>query len=557
MTLEQYFSKHSAEGDEPTPGVQTPWLDFCDITLKGASFLVVDASFLPSEEDGVVVKAPRGRYIVQAKVMDYGCDRRISRLRVMVPGSDPELGEELGDTWTDTAQTAICDFEVFSAAWGDDDDEAYEKISDDLMDAESFGVAVLDDRTGAAAPFVSSGFGDGSFPVFELREGKRRVGFEIEFIKEGERYPFGKDSAEKESTSTGEGGGEEAGGGKSPDLLKRLGEAILGAKIDPSAPKEERKAQLGAVFKQLEDEFRAEAEGACTEYRQHVRQVRAKASPPRMIVQPAQDESFVRAAEAQERIAQLTQAGFVPAGLFETLGSSGAKLAAFLHAEHRVYAVLTFSKDTIDCDIDADYPDGTEFLVTSATRYAWMQQPPWKTTLRTESKTIAELLQVFLENAPKQERGPVSAEQFARALQPNLNRAMDWRNDIGGLDRDELKALLVQQNPAKATDDEGLSSYRLDTIDRALFNWLRIQDNLGFDPNGVMDNLIIVHEELAPELLATAYWAGTGDFKAKAADFSEGGRREAFGRVVAERGAKLRKVAEKKSGLPADYYLPA
>jgi hypothetical protein len=39
-------------------------------------------------------------------------------------------------------------------------------------------------------PFVSSGLGDGHYPVFALTDGGSRVGFEIEFISQDEPYPF-------------------------------------------------------------------------------------------------------------------------------------------------------------------------------------------------------------------------------------------------------------------------------------------------------------------------------------------------------------------------------
>jgi hypothetical protein len=50
---------------------------------------------------------------------------------------------------------------------------------------------VLDEKTGAVMPFVSSGFGDATFPIHELLSDGFRVGFEVTFIKPGTAYPFG------------------------------------------------------------------------------------------------------------------------------------------------------------------------------------------------------------------------------------------------------------------------------------------------------------------------------------------------------------------------------
>jgi len=163
MRLQDYLStEKSGEPEQGSPGKQSDWLEFCEVNLVGPRFLVVDASFVPSAEDGVLIEAPPGQYEIRAKCIDYGGDVRISRLRVILKGKQPKIGPELGKTWTDTATTGWCDYEVFSKAWGDDDDASYAKISGTIEESDDYGIAVLDPGTGAVMPFVSSGFGDGT-----------------------------------------------------------------------------------------------------------------------------------------------------------------------------------------------------------------------------------------------------------------------------------------------------------------------------------------------------------------------------------------------------------
>ncbi|MDQ6631682.1 MAG: SEL1-like repeat protein [Verrucomicrobiota bacterium] len=201
MKLADYFQQpiEAFLQETPSTGVQTEWLDFHDFDLKGTSILIVDAQFVPSKEDGLLVSLDSGKYLIQAKANSYGGDRRISRLRIFRKNTIPQLCSEIGKTWTDTANTGICDFEIFSKAWGNDDDASYEIIQEDLETDNSFGTATLDAARGAVMPFVHSGFGDGSFSVFELVENGVRVGFEIEFIAAGEKYPFGETPFERES----------------------------------------------------------------------------------------------------------------------------------------------------------------------------------------------------------------------------------------------------------------------------------------------------------------------------------------------------------------------
>ena len=194
MTLSEYFSesRNKVINQAPVKVEHSGWLDFCSLSLKGGSFLAVDAQFVPSEPDGLLVKLPPGNYSVQAKAVNYGGDRRVSRLRVFRDGASPKLGEKIGETWTDTAKTGVCDFESFSQAWGSDDDASYETIEPFFDTDNPFGIVIFDAARGAIMPFVDSGFGDGTFPVFELAENGKRVGFEIEFIGEGKAYPFGE-----------------------------------------------------------------------------------------------------------------------------------------------------------------------------------------------------------------------------------------------------------------------------------------------------------------------------------------------------------------------------
>lgn len=194
MNIADYFAEDRDEFLKPTPatGERTDWLDFCELELKGSNILIVDTQFVPSEKDGLLVALSAGKYTIQAKTVNYGGDRRVSRLRAFQAGTNPKLGEEIGKTWTDTAMTGICDFETFSKAWGNDNHASYAVIEPFFESGEDFGVAVFDAASGAVMPFVHSGFGDGNFPVLELLAARKRVGFEIVFIAGDEEYSFGE-----------------------------------------------------------------------------------------------------------------------------------------------------------------------------------------------------------------------------------------------------------------------------------------------------------------------------------------------------------------------------
>ena len=114
MKLRDYFSKRaSAKNEPPTPpGQQTDWLDFCELDLKGSKVLCVDVQFAPSADDGLLVDLSPGKYLLQAKCVDYGGDKRVARLRLLPKKVVATLGAQLGETWTDTAKTG-----VFGRTW--------------------------------------------------------------------------------------------------------------------------------------------------------------------------------------------------------------------------------------------------------------------------------------------------------------------------------------------------------------------------------------------------------------------------------------------------------
>jgi hypothetical protein len=552
MTLEQYF-KQSTRGRARSSkqGKISEWLDFCTFTLKGPQFLIVDVAFLPSKPDGLLVKSPPGQYRVQAKGTAYGTDRRVSRLRAFQEGSTGILGEQIGEAWTDTARTAFCDFKVFAKAWGKDDEASFAKIETMLDEAENQGVAVLDKAVGAVAPFVPSGFGDGSFPVFELTQKGKRVGFEIEFIADNAPYPFGRKAT---PTATGKSEADSAEPNWMSNLFEQLGQALQEKK---KAGKKEKKAEVTEVFKRFEEQLLFEAQAATAEFREHLRQVRMKACEPRMHFRALADDPAFHTPQAQALIDQFREAGFEPAGFFALDGPANAKIAGFVHPKLRINGALNFSVEGLSCDLSAEYEDGTSIVATDNTKYSWIRQPPWKTTHRQATESLQELLDFLLSKLPSRKRAAVSVDLFAQELMPELNRYLDWRDDTGGFTIEEYRALARQKKPDRSKDAEWLQERRNEAVEKALFRWLLSQPNLEFQPKEVMDSLVIVHDELSRDLLLTAYWSGSGDFKAREKELAEGAPREAFAGLNTARGSKLRLVAAKSTGLAADYYLPA
>ncbi len=175
-------------------GKETGWIPFDELKLRSGKLFITDPIAGVGMEEGLGVELPPADYRLEAKVMDYGQDKRISRLRIVLPDGDAEIGEQIGSTWTDVGSTGVCDHEDLAKALEDyheNRDALYDRVDEEVWrDGIGHGSVILDEKSSGAMHVVNSGFGDGEFPVYELLSASGRVGCEIEFISRGTPYPF-------------------------------------------------------------------------------------------------------------------------------------------------------------------------------------------------------------------------------------------------------------------------------------------------------------------------------------------------------------------------------
>jgi hypothetical protein len=138
-----------------------------------------------SGPDGVGAMVPQGGYLAEARIIDFGGSLCVSRVRVRLETSAAVLGGEIGKISVDLAAVALADFRTISQKLSS---EEFEELNDCASDCRR-GVAnvckVKFEKLTAQFVACMSGFGDGTFPVFLLKSRGRRIGLEIEFIRDG------------------------------------------------------------------------------------------------------------------------------------------------------------------------------------------------------------------------------------------------------------------------------------------------------------------------------------------------------------------------------------
>lgn len=312
------------------------------------------------------------------------------------------------------------------------------------------------------------------------------------------------------------------------------------------------------MFKLLESVFRKRAEAATAEFRDHRRKVRSRTQPLRIELVASPDTAWLNGAIVQPAVAFLHQAGFQPAGVFAVKGNDKIVIAGFANIQQCVFATVPKAGDQVFLSFGSYFTDDSVFESLNMPVSVEQACPEWLIRKNCPGASPQELWSDFLTTRPAKPFKPAPAESFAECNTTDYFRYQAWKAERGGATREELAARFKAGGhlPEGEEGEAFLTMARSDEIERSLCDWWSLQADAPLPLDEVLESLIIVHDELPPELVANAYWCGTNDFKVRNPDFADGTPREAFARVVDTRGGLLRKVFEKRTPLQADFYLP-
>lgn len=190
MNLAEFL--HNKPGNSPTqgePGKETGWLIVGELKITDGKACFVDTGYFGDKEETTVVKLRKDTYQVEVKVIEFGDDRRVSRLRIASKKVKARLGAKLDVACTDTANITVSDWATAAKATYEQKKKLIEPLGTNLA-----GLVTI----GNGACFVSSGFGDGQFPIFALLNGPETIGCEVEFLATDTPYPFKVEHVDKE-----------------------------------------------------------------------------------------------------------------------------------------------------------------------------------------------------------------------------------------------------------------------------------------------------------------------------------------------------------------------
>lgn len=173
-------------GQRPTEIVRIPFATF---ELLGTRLGFGD-TWQTSEE--VAVYCEPGTYQLEAVCYGYGSDRRVAAVRATRTAGTVTRGPLRGEFDVDVGSACLYDSDVIDGYTDHASAEFDRWVQEAIIDAAlplSGTVTCAAARTSLV--HFDCGFGDGSYPVFELRDGEEVVGAEAVFIAEDQPYPFG------------------------------------------------------------------------------------------------------------------------------------------------------------------------------------------------------------------------------------------------------------------------------------------------------------------------------------------------------------------------------
>ena len=170
------------EVEQGALGAESDWLFHCEFEIQGKRLQLLDVLMAGNDGEGVILEVSPGVYVVEARVMTYGIDRRISRVRVHPKGEIGTPGALAGEVGVDLAAVAICDVDRL-AAWAQDHEDEWQRWGNQLGYGRTTPAGLYAcEPAKTVVPFVDSGFGDGTYPVYYSMNDGRAVGLETVFL---------------------------------------------------------------------------------------------------------------------------------------------------------------------------------------------------------------------------------------------------------------------------------------------------------------------------------------------------------------------------------------
>jgi hypothetical protein len=168
-------------GDGVVGQERPTWYEVGKLRVESGSLDIADLPLI----EGVRITVPDGLYVVEARLIDFAGSLCLSRLRIRLDGVAAILGPKRGDLPIDLAHCHIADFQTMRNGLTADELDELNELALSFADVFCDLCSLNFETKSVAFVVCKTGFGDGTYSVYALRDQYRDVGLEVEFIKNG------------------------------------------------------------------------------------------------------------------------------------------------------------------------------------------------------------------------------------------------------------------------------------------------------------------------------------------------------------------------------------
>lgn len=285
--------------------------------------------------------------------------------------------------------------------------------------------------------------------------------------------------------------------------------------------------------------------------------------PPRRVTLKADTEGeWQKGPALAQRVAELEELGFESAGAFTIAEMLMQPVMGLVHRASCTLAAVYPVKESLQMDLVCEYADGSSFTASDAGGDAPLPRPDRHPCVRNPGVSVKEFFEQYLAARPPGALKEVAPGTFKPRFEQGHAEQMDWLVERGGYTWEEMKAARPGTTDGE-TDEESLRALHTEAVTGFLRYWWEMQPEPAEPFDDIEHDLVIVHDELPREQLATLYNGALGlddeedDDAAEAVDFRDDvPAREAMRIWNEARGGKLRLIGQKTTAREADFYLP-
>lgn len=513
----------------------TDWLPFTTWEFGGGALQIVDLDFAGDDSMAPVAQAvPKATMRVEAKgFSDEDNQRQVAALRAVPDKVAASRGAHLGHAGVDTATVCVCDFERVKA-YGDQDEDGFLEWLEEEEDAlcEQCGV-IKSSKAGISLPFVQSGYGDGSYPVIALEHDGKTVGLEVVFVgSELDEFPEVEDDDNASDTPK-----TERRGKTSSTTDDRTIAGLFNSRSEASQ-------------KDLIHEFKEDFDLRCI-YR--------KNSPSwDFRIEHIEAPLWLSRHPFSNWTETAIKAGFRQLGTFQ-LDRNDWKLAEHVLSHPELNCCVLLRHIPEHFEVFSSTSDNCVKWISSYPGTEHIAYPDWIQAHPASTDSLSEALDQFLESHSPTQCLPIDLDRYSKLTTKIHRDLLAWQVERGGTTLAEHRRQVeafghLPTNASERTDF--LNRIRRNDAEAHLCAWWKAQPDVPCPLGDAIEPLIIIHDDLRPCDLAQYYWHITGSFRFSDVSIPDGTAREAFARLAKENNLPIQKVAEKKTGFQADFYLP-